>query len=193
MTFTSREIVLASGSSARRSLLEAAGVKFSVVVSNVDEDLHPHDEPTAYVRSLASRKAMAVLPLVSKEAIIIGADTICTLGGKIINKPVDDDDARRIITQACKMRLQRVITGVCIIDARDMTTLGFSETSLVEMKPASAAEIDAYVKTGEPMGKAGALAIESASGFVASFEGSYANIMGLPIERVLPILMRLDV
>ncbi|CAG0995888.1 dTTP/UTP pyrophosphatase [Planctomycetaceae bacterium] len=193
MSLILREVVLASGSSARKQILEEAGVKFSVIVSNVDEDLHPHDEPEKYVTTLAARKALAVVPRVNKGTIVIAADTICTWRGKIINKPTDENDARKIIAEALAMKLQRVITGVCVIDTRDMATFSVAETSVVEMKPATAEEIDAYVKTGEPMGKAGALAIESSASFVARYEGSYANIMGLPIERLLPVLMKLDV
>ncbi|MBP9892009.1 MAG: septum formation protein Maf [Planctomycetes bacterium] len=192
MSLILREVVLASGSSARKQILEQAGVKFSVIVSNVDEDLHPHDEPEKYVTTLAARKALAVVPRVNKGAIVIAADTICTWRGKIINKPTDENDARKIIAEAVAMKLQRVITGVCVIDTRDMATFSFAETSVVEMKSATAEEIDAYVKTGEPMGKAGALAIESSASFVAKYEGSYANIMGLPIERLLPLLLKLD-
>lgn len=192
MSLINREVVLASGSSARKQILEEAGVRFSVIVSNVDEDLHPHDEPEKYVTTLAARKALAVVPRVNKGAVVIAADTICTWRGKIINKPIDENDARKIIAEAVAMKLQRVITGVCVIDTRDMATFSFAETSVVEMKPATAEEINAYVKTGEPMGKAGALAIESSGSFVAKFEGSYANIMGLPIERLLPLLLKLD-
>ena len=192
MSLILREVVLASGSSARKQILEQAGVKFSVIVSNVDEYLHPHDEPEKYVTTLAARKALAVVPRVNKGAIVIAADTICTWRGKIINKPTDENDARKIIAEAVAMKLQRVITGVCVIDTRDMATFSFAETSVVEMKSATAEEIDAYVKTGEPMGKAGALAIESSASFVAKYEGSYANIMGLPIERLLPLLLKLD-
>lgn len=191
MSLIQRNVVLASGSPYRKRLLEEAGVAFRVVISNVDEDLHPHDEPQVYVRSLASRKAMAVAPA-CPDSLVIAADTICTWRGRIVNKPADAADARRMIAEACDARLQRVITGVCVMDTRDMTTLSFAESSIVEMKAASAEEIDAYVKSGEPMGKCGALAIESSGSFVARYEGSYANIMGLPVERLLPVLLKLD-
>ena len=98
-----------------------------------------------------------------------------------------------MIARSCSAGLQRVITGVCVYDTAEMQGHSFSETSLVEMAPADEKKIADYVATGEPMGKCGALCIESGQSFVKSWKGSYANIMGLPIERLLPLLFKLDV
>ncbi len=98
-----------------------------------------------------------------------------------------------MIERACDTGLQRVITGVCVVDCRDMSQVTFAETSLVEMKAASKKEIAAYVASGEPMGKCGALCIESGQSFVKASQGSYTNIMGLPMERLIALLLKIGV
>lgn len=188
-----RPVVLASASPWRAQILREAGVDFLVQPSNVDETLHPLEKPRAYCRNLAARKAMNVAPTVPRETIVIAADTICAIGDEIIGKPRDAADAQKMIERACTTGLQRVITGVCVVDAGDLSTFSFTDVSLVEMKPASREEIAAYVATGDPMGKCGALSIETGGNFVKALKGSYSNVMGLPIERLLPILLRLDV
>jgi len=192
MSLLKRPVILASGSVYRAQILREAGVEFTVQVSNVDEDLHPIDKPEPYCRSLAARKAMAVVPNVPREAIVIAADTVCAIGDEIIGKPRDPADAQRMIERACAIGMQRVITGVCVVDASDLTTISFTATSLVDMKPASKEAIAAYVASGDPMGKCGALSIETGGDFVQAWKGSYTNIMGLPIERLIPVLLRLD-
>lgn len=192
MPLLKRPVILASGSPYRAQILREAGVAFTVQVSNVDEDLHPVDKPEPYCRSLAARKAMAVVPNVPRESLVIAADTVCAIGDEIIGKPKDAPDAQRMIERACAIGMQRVITGVCVVDANDLTTISFTVTSLVDMKPASKEAIAAYVAGGDPMGKCGALSIETGEDFVRAWKGSYANIMGLPIERLIPVLLRLD-
>ncbi len=192
MSLLTRKLVLASASPYRAQILRDAGVDFSVLISAVDESAHPPAAPTLYAQSLAQRKAQAVAPRVETGALVVAADTICAIDHDIVGKPADEHDARRMIARSCAAGLQRVITGVCVID-----TLGgqwaFHETSLVEMNSADEAQIADYVASGEPMGKCGALCIESGRSFVKSWRGSYANIMGLPIERLLPLLLKLDV
>jgi len=183
-----RHVVLASASPYRQKLLRDAGVDFRVLVSDVDESLQPLSEPESYATGLAMRKAQAVAAR-CHNAIVIGADTICAIGNDVIGKPRDEEDAVAMISRACNAGLQRVITGVCIIDSVDMHSETGAVTSLVEMRPAPMPVIRAYVSTGEPMGKCGALAIESANTFVKRWEGSYSNIMGLPLEWLLPRLM----
>jgi len=193
MGLLTRPVVLASASPFRAQILREAGIEFTVQPANIDEDLHPIDKPRPYVRSLAARKAMAVATGVPRESIVVAADTTCAIAHEIIGKPGDAADAQTMIERACKAGLQRVITGVCVVDARDLATISFTATSLVEMRNASREEIAAYVATGEGMGKCGALSIESGGTLVKAWRGSYANIMGLPIEKLLPILLRMDV
>lgn len=196
MSLLTRPVILASGSAYRAQLLRDLGVDFTVRVSQVDEEAHPLSEPANYATALATLKAHAVAALPDVAAatpIVIGADTVCTIGHEIIGKPADHADAQRMIARACAAGLQRVITGVCVVDTRDGSAHSFSETSLVDMGPAGEEEIAAYVATGEPMGKCGALCIESGRTFVRSWRGSYANIMGLPTERLIPLLLKLDI
>jgi septum formation protein len=188
-----RKLVLGSGSPYRAQILRDAGAEFTVQASDIDESLHPPDRPAAYARALAVRKAQAVAAGVERGTLVIGADTICAIGGDIIGKPADEDDARAMIARGCEAGAQLVISGVCVVDTRDMGTHAFTDTSLVVMRPAGPDEIAEYVATGEPMGKCGALCIESGRSFVQSWRGSYTNVMGLPIERLLPLLFRLDV
>lgn len=192
MPLLTRKLVLASASPYRAQILRDAGVAFEVVVSDVDESGHPPAEPAAYAQSLAELKARAVAPQVDAGTLIVAADTICAIDNDIIGKPADEADAQRMIARSCQAGLQRVITGVCVIDTHDGNEYGFSETSLVEMNAASEQQIAEYVASGEPMGKCGALCIESGQSFVKAWRGSYANIMGLPIERLLSLLIKLD-
>jgi len=185
-----RPVVLASGSPYRRALLEEAHVVFTVDVADIDESLYPNAEPAEFATGLALRKAMAVAAR-HPGAIVIGADTVCAIGDRIIGKPKDSEDAFRMIREACDSKVQRVITGVALVDAESMKAETGAVTSMVEMRNPSDALIRAYVATGEPMGKCGALCIEGDHGFVAKWEGSYSNIMGLPLEWVVPRLARL--
>lgn len=192
MSLLTRKVILASGSEFRARILRDAGVDFEVKVSDVDEALDDIADAAEFATTLATRKAVAVAQEV-EDAIVIGSDTICCVNGQIIGKPKDKEDAQRMIEQSCHTGLQQVITGVCVIDTRDNLRYVFHDNSLVMMKPASKAEIAAYVESGEPMGKCGALCIESGTSFVESYKGSFDNVMGLPIERLLPVLMKLDV
>ncbi|MDC1143033.1 Maf family protein [Planctomycetota bacterium] len=192
MSLLTRKVVLASGSEFRARILKDAGVEFEVIVSDVDETLDDVTDAAEFAKTLATRKAVAVAKDL-EDAIVIGSDTICSVAGEITGKPKDETDAHRMIAKSCETGLQQVITGVCVIDTRDNRRYVFHENSLVQMKPATETEISAYVKSGEPMGKCGALCIESGQNFVESWRGSFDNVMGLPIERLLPVLLKLDV
>lgn len=193
MSLLTRKLVLASGSPYRAQLLRDAGVDFTIMVSDVDESLQPPGAPSAFARALAVRKAHAVAARVAQGTLVLAADTICAIGPEIIGKPADAADAMRMIKRSCASGLQLVITGVCVVDTQDMQQWAFSDTSAVDMLPVTDKQIADYVATGEPMGKCGALCIESGRSFVREWRGSYSNIMGLPIERLLPLLLKLDV
>lgn len=173
-------LVLASQSPRRRELLERAGISFVVRTADIDESVQDGEAPQQYVRRLAARKAMAV-PRGAEECVL-AADTTVVLGDEILGKPADAADAVRMLT-ALAGRSHEVITGICLRYRQDL----FIDASVtrVHFAPMSAAEIDAYVATGEPMDKAGAYGIQGlASRYITSIEGCYFNVVGLPVSLV---------
>jgi septum formation protein len=182
-------LILASGSPRRFELLLTLGLPFTVVTSGVDEMVDDESDPAAMVVHLAERKAAAIAKTLD-EGLVIGADTTVVLDSLVLNKPVDDADARRML-RLLRDRAHEVWTGVVVLDA----STGRRETgavhSLVQMRAYSDAEIDAYVATGEPLDKAGAYAIQGGAGvFVAGIEGCYANVVGLPLCELTSLLGR---
>ena len=188
------KLVLASSSPRRRTLLAEAGLSFTVVVPEVEETHRPHEKPEAYVVRNAREKALWVArrPGVG-EAVVLGADTVVVQDQHMLEKPVDNDHARSMLMQLSGRRHQ-VLTGVCLlrIGGPRPADLSFAETTDVYFRELSEAEIDRYVATGEPADKAGAYAIQGgAAGMVERIEGSYTNVVGLPIEAVRAGLARL--
>ena len=178
-------LILASQSPRRREILERAGIPFTVRVADVDESLRAGEAAQSYVRRLATQKAVAVS---RAGEVVLGADTTVVAGGEILGKPVDEADAERMLL-LLSGKTHEVITGICLkvggqlyIDA---------ETTLVRFVEMSGAEIQAYVKTGEPMDKAGAYAIQGgASRYIDRIEGCYWNVVGLPVAKVFGQLRR---
>lgn len=173
-------LVLASSSPRRRALLEAAGLRFDVVPVDVDERLLPGETPDVYVGRLARAKAGAVSA--QPDTVVLAADTVVLVDDEVLGKPIDDADARRMLQQLAG-RTHVVLSGV-VLSANGKSTLDLARTE-VRFIPLTPQEIDWYVATGEPGGKAGAYAIQGrASLFVERLEGSYTNVVGLPIEVV---------
>lgn len=170
-------LLLASASPRRADLLRAAGYEFDVLPADVDESVLPGEKPEAYVRRVAEAKAAAVASKAGGR-IVLAADTVVVVDGRILGKPVDDAEAVRML-RLLSGRRHEVMTaitlnGECVV-----------ETSAVELADLAAAEIDWYVATGEPRDKAGAYAIQGlASRFVTRIEGSYSNVVGLPVALV---------
>lgn len=180
-----KKVILASGSPRRKELLTEAGIPFEIDVSDVDETVD--GLPAQMVAVLAERKARAVADK-KEEGLVIGADTLVALDDCALGKPVDDDDARRML-RSLSGRTHDVLTGVCVIDAKTGKTLVSTVRSGVVFRPATDAEIEDYIATGEHRDKAGAYAIQGLGGrFVAGFEGSRTNIIGLPMERLTEML-----
>ncbi len=185
------KLVLASSSPRRRALLEAAGVQFEVVDPPLDEPAQQNAalSPAQHAEALAYFKARAVAEA-RRDAVILAGDTIVCLGGEILGKAADADDARRMLSKLSGTR-HAVITGVAILTP-DGRRLIDSAVTYVTMRQMSEAEIDAYVASGEWIDKAGAYAIqETADRYVQSVEGSFDNVVGLPTELVLRMLRRL--
>ena len=185
------ELILASASPRRRELLAATGRAFRVVPSDAEETVPEGLSPTEAAEHLACRKAAAVAARLSR-GIVIGADTIVTSGPDIIGKPTDREDAIRIL-ESLSRRAHTVITGLCLIDARSGRRLSGCERTRVQMRRMDRREIEAYVDSGEAMGKAGAYAIqESGDRFVERIEGSFSNVVGLPLELLGRMLEEFD-
>lgn len=176
-------LVLASASPRRRELLVQAGFEFIVEPASIPEDVHPGEDPVAYVTRLAREKAQKVaaqLGAQSADAVVLGADTtVVAPNGEVLGKPSDGADAARMLRLLAGATHQ-VITGVAVVAAARVEVA--SEVTQVTMLAISDEEIAAYVATGEPMDKAGAYAIQGrAARWIPRIHGSYSNVVGLPL------------
>jgi septum formation protein len=175
-----RQIVLASKSPRRKRLLENIGLKFTIIPSNINEDLIPIASPKEYAETLSKKKTQKVAQK-HKDAIIIGADSIVIFKNEIIGKPSSFKNAKEILRKLSGQR-HMVITGYTVLDSKTNNSITNSVTSYVVFKDLTDNEINAYVKTREPMGKAGAYAIQEKAGrFIEKVEGDFFNVVGLPI------------
>jgi septum formation protein len=178
-------LILASRSPRRSELLSAAGISFEVLAADIDETPRANESPVAYVERLAIEKARAVLAL-RPEATVLGADTTVTIDGEILGKPVDDTDARRMI-RLLNGRVHDVHTGVAVVSSAGVRSA--VDTTRVWFNAMTDEDISWYVSTGEPVDRAGAYAIQGlASRFIGKIEGSYSNVVGLPVALVSSIL-----
>ncbi len=172
--------MLASASPRRAELLRVAGFDFDVVASAADETVWPAEAPERYVRRVAEAKARAVRERVG-DRLVLAADTTVVVDERILGKPVDLTDARRML-QLLAGRTHSVLTAVCWLASE--ADIRVARTT-VDVAPLSVDEIDWYVRSGEPMDKAGAYAIQGlASRFIRRIEGSYSNVVGLPLALV---------
>ncbi|MFC4767902.1 Maf family protein [Effusibacillus consociatus] len=181
------KLVLASGSPRRRELLSGLGLPFDVIVSDVDETIEEQMPPEEMVRTLAYRKASAVSNTL-QDGIVIGSDTIVVLDGQVLGKPVDEQDARSMLSRL-QGRAHTVYSGVAVIEASTGRHLVGHRSTLVHMRSLTDAEIVAYVQTGEPMDKAGSYAIQGiGSTIVDRIDGDYFTVVGLPMELLASML-----
>ena len=180
-----RKIILASASPRRRELLEQIGVLFEVCPSKEDELITGND-PGATVEELSRRKCREVFSGIGEDVIVIGADTVVALDGKILGKPKSQADAAHMLS-LLRGRTHQVFTGVTVMSRENGRTesVTFHETTQVSFYPMSDKEIQEYVKSGEPMDKAGAYGIQGRfAAFIDRIEGDYYNVVGLPVSRV---------
>jgi septum formation protein len=176
------KLVLASSSPRRTEILERAGWPHEIIVAGIDETLLPNEEAAAYVQRLARSKAEAVARRLER-GIVLGADTTVVVGNQILGQPTDEADARRML-DLLNAKWHEVLTGVAVVRVGGESRVAY-ETTRVRFAEMSETEIDWYIATGEPFGKAGAYAIQGkASLFIEEIEGDYFNIMGLPIRLV---------
>jgi len=184
-------IILASKSPRRRRLLEKTGLKFKVIPSRVDESSVPLSDPDIYVTSLAEAKAGDISDQYP-DHWIIGADTIVFVDGIILGKPASHEEARTMLN-SLRAKTHQVHTGYCICHKARGRLVSDCVTTDVSFRTLSAREIDWYVDSGEPFGKAGAYAIQGIGTFlVKRINGSYTSVVGLPVCEVLEYLIKED-
>jgi len=186
------QIVLASASPRRKELLTLAGLKFIVDAGNYEEDLALGLKPHDLAKFLSREKARAVSHKY-RNAIIIAADTFIVFRNELLGKPHTDREAVRMLT-LLSGKSHAVITGYTVLDTKSGRTLSRSVETEVWFKRLSPAEIRAYVKTGEPLDKAGAYAIQGkGSLIVKKIDGDYCNVIGLPLAALAETLRRFGV
>jgi len=185
-------LVLASQSPRRRELLQRAGFSFTITPPQIseipDENLNLEDR----IRRLALDKAFACLDSgkvpESRENLVLSADTVVVLDGQILGKPKDQEENRRFLLRLSS-REHSVITAVCLVEGKTRRCAVGHDVARVEFRALAAAEIDAYVVSGEGLDKAGGYGIQGDSGkFIARLEGAFDNVMGLPVMLVERLL-----
>lgn len=180
-------MVLASASPRRRELLRALCADFDTAPSGVDETLPP-GPPTEAAVQVALRKARAVAAGLRQGVVVLGADTLVVVDGEALGKPADAADARRMLRRL-RGREHVVVTGVAVVDTATGREATEAVVSRVRMADYSDAAIEAYVASGEPLDKAGAYAIQGQGGrLVERLEGSWSNVVGLPVEATRALL-----
>jgi len=185
---TTKKLILASGSPRRSDLLRAAGLTFEIIVPNIDESPLPNEAPADFVCRTAREKAESIS---ENGAVILAADTAVVDGERILGKPTDAQDAAAML-RSLSGRTHEVMTGVCIRSPNRSEC--FHAETRVTFRNLSEEEITDYVSTEEPMDKAGAYAIQGgAAKMVRRIEGSYSNVVGLPLCEVVEALNGFDI
>ena len=185
------KLILASSSPQRAEVLQNAGFFFEIVPAHVDESRREGEKAGDFVGRLADTKASTVaanLPQASHPAIVIGADTVITVDGLILGKPADAQNACEMLRRLSG-RTHEVITGLAVLSWPKGERCVEQEITRVTFAALKEGEIEDYVASGEPLGKAGAYAIQGLGGrFVERVEGCYFNVVGLPLARLYRIL-----
>ena len=179
-------LVLASRSARRSELLANAGIPFIVQPADLDETVRDGETPEDYTARIAGEKALAIQA--GPDDIVLAADTVVVIDGQILGKPGDRADAARML-RLLSGRRHEVLTAICLKGARQMVR--DRAVTTVWFAPLSDDEIREYVASGEPMDKAGAYAIQGlAAKFIERIDGSYSNVVGLPVALVYEHLSR---
>ncbi len=179
-------LILASASPRRAELLTSAGYTFAIAPAEVDETPYEDEPPLGYVLRIARTKATVVAARMSPSAVVLAADTTVVAGGRILGKPEDDQDAAEML-EALAGRTHEVHTAVVVrAGGRELWDV---ITTRVSVLPLDARDIAWYIASGEPAGKAGAYGIQGrAARFIDRIEGSWSNVVGLPIATVHRLL-----
>ena len=185
------KLILASRSPRRAEILAAVGWEFEAIAADIDETRFAGEEALSYVQRLAQTKAETVAKKMS-TGLVLGADTVVLSDGQILGQPRDDEDARRML-KLLSGKWHEVLTGVALMQSENpaAAVLG-QQTTRVHFAEMSPDQIDWYVATGEPKGKAGAYGIQgSAALFITEIEGDYFNVVGLPVRLVFELAQRI--
>ncbi len=184
-------IILASSSPRRKELLQSVGVEFEVIEPASDESLLSKENPEDYVSRLATEKALSVSKNLNGDDLVIGADTVVVVDNEILGKPRDEEDAR-IMLSRLSGKVHHVLTAFSITKGEHEVLHTHVVGTEVIVKTLEPKEIEGYIKTGEPMDKAGAYGIQGAGAFmIKGIRGSYTNVVGLPLVEVLEALKKL--
>ncbi len=183
-----RKFILASQSPRRRELLSSLISDFEIIVDNSDEFILPEIPPEDAVVQLALKKAQNVAAVAEGEALVIGADTVVCIDGKILGKPRDEKEAEEMLNRLSG-REHYVLTGVAVVDRESKKSVSAAQKTAVRFRELTEREIKSYVKSGEPLDKAGAYGIQGkASVFVEEICGDYFNVVGLPLCTLYKLL-----
>lgn len=184
------KFILASASPRRRELLEQVGAEFEIIPAEGEEAI-TSSQPQEVVLQLSAQKAAEVADKLQEEdAVILGADTVVVYEGQILGKPRDEEDAMRMLSMLCG-NTHSVYTGVTLIRLQDGKSeiCSFYEETKVTMYPMTEQQIISYIRTGEPMDKAGAYGIQGRGALlVEKINGDYNNVVGLPVAKVFQMI-----
>lgn len=184
------KLILASGSPRRKELMEDLGLEFQVIAADVTEDALPGEAPQDMVMRLSLEKASSVAENL-KDGYVIGGDSMVVLDGQALGKPVNADDARRMLRRLSGTRHQ-VMTGISVLNAATGKRMTEFMASPIKLRILTEAEIDTSIMSGAPFDKAGAYAVQDQELRPAEWwQGCYPNIVGLPVCRLLEMLQEM--
>ena len=187
----SQRLILASSSPRRKELLESVGLTIEVINPSADEVMHGGESPGEFASRVAFEKAASVSRGLDGDSLVLGADTIVVVDGAVLGKPVDEEDAARMLGLLSGNE-HYVLTAFSILRPREELLHAEIVSTSVRVRRLAASDIEGYIKTGEPMDKAGAYGIQGIGAFmVEGITGSYTNVVGLPVPEVLRALTRL--
>ena len=188
-----QRLVLASTSPRRRELLESVGLSIEIMTPSADEDMLGGESPGEFASRVAFEKAASVSRGLDSGSVVIGADTIVVVDGEVLGKPADEPDAARMLG-LLSGREHHVLTAFSILRPREELLHAEIVRTSVRVSELAASDIEGYIKTGEPMDKAGAYGIQGIGAFmVEGITGSYTNVVGLPVPEVLRALTKLGI
>lgn len=189
-----KKLILASASPRRKQLLKQIGVQFEILPSDIEEKLNPRLKPLHQVEELSRQKAQATAKMKgAKDSIILAADTMVSINDEILGKPKDEKDARRMLRKLSGS-IHTVVTGFTLLDTLSNKSVTKSVEVKIWFKKLSSQEITAYIKTKEPMDKAGAYAIQEMGAiFIERVEGDFLGAVGLPLYLVVKELKKFGI